>query len=364
MSTETQLAEPSKLDLVISTSGLADESALTIRTGFSPFFEQAVEWQAKIATVTDPKVARASRLCLKKIRVEASHKKDELKETVLKVGRAVDSAFKVIESTIAPMEDALEAVEKAAERAEQERKSKIKAEREALLQPYGVDTKFYALADMPAEAFGQLLANTKAAHEAKMEAARKAEAERIAREKAEAAERERIRIENERLKREAAEREEAARVEREKARAERERMERERQQAEENARREREFIEAKAAEERRASEAAARAAAEQARKEREELEAKAKAERAAREKAEAEARAIKEAEAKRAAAEEAARKRAARAPDRDKFTAFASYIRGIKTPDATTPEGRAVAAEIAAQVEKFAGWIEQKAATL
>lgn len=50
---------------------------------------------------------------------------------------------------------------------------------------------------------------------AKIEAAKKADAERIAREQAEAAERERLRIENERLRAEAAEREAKAKAERE-----------------------------------------------------------------------------------------------------------------------------------------------------
>ena len=79
----------------------------------------------------------------------------------------------------------------------------LKAEREEALRPFGVNTAFYQLADMPEPDWAALLNSTVAAHRAKEEAAQKAEAERIAKEQAEAAERERIRQENERLRQEA-----------------------------------------------------------------------------------------------------------------------------------------------------------------
>lgn len=367
--------EPTKLELVVQSSGVESESALAISTGFSPFFVQAQEWQAKVATVTDPKVARASRLVLRKIRLEATHKKDELKESVLKVGRTIDAAFRLIEDTIAPMEETLDGIEKAAARAEAARITQIKADREAALSPYNVVTTFFDLANMPAEVFAELLSEKRTAHEAKLAAAKKAEGDRIAaekkaeadrieRERLAAEERERQRAENERLKKEAAEREQAARIEREKADTERKRLEAERIAIEAKAKKEREFLEAKAAEERRNAEAAAKAAAEKARKEREAIEAKAKAEREAREKLEAENRAREEADAKRKADEEAARKKAERAPDREKLAVFAEQIRALQVPALTSHEAVQLATAINLQVEKFALWVESKAAAL
>lgn len=355
---------PSKIEQVVRAAGIEGEGALAIVGPMSPFFVQAREWESKVSAVTDPKVARASRLVLRKIRVEASHKKDELKENVIRVGRAIDAAYKEIEGTISPMEETLEGVEKAAERAEAARRAQIKTERESTLAPYNVVTTFYDLVNMPDEVFAELLSDKKAAHEAKLVAVVKAEAERIEREKAEAAERERVRLENERLKKEAAEREAAAKAEREKAETERKQLEAERAAAEAKAKKERDFIEAKAAEEKRNAEVAAKAAAEKARQEREAVEAKAKAERMAREKAEAELKAAKDAEAKRLADIEAARKKAERAPDREKLAAFAQSLRSILVPALSSPEGAAVASQIVDQVEKFAKWVETKAGAL
>lgn len=116
------------LELVLTTSGLDNDGQLSIKEALHPFWVQALDWQTKVAEVTDPKVARASRLTLKKIRVEAGHKKDELKEHILVRGRAIDAAFRAIESTIIPLEDQLDSIEKAeARRIEAETKARATA---------------------------------------------------------------------------------------------------------------------------------------------------------------------------------------------------------------------------------------------
>jgi hypothetical protein len=116
------------LELVLTTSGLDNDGQLSIKEALHPFWVQALDWQTKVAEVTDPKVARASRLTLKKIRVEAGHKKDELKENILVRGRAIDAAFRAIESTIIPLEDQLDSIEKAeARRIEAETKARATA---------------------------------------------------------------------------------------------------------------------------------------------------------------------------------------------------------------------------------------------
>ena len=116
------------LELVLNTSGLDTDGQLSIKQALHPFWTQALDWQTKVAEVTDPKVARASRLTLKKIRVEAGHKKDELKQHILVRGRAIDAAFRVIESTIIPLEDQLDAIEKAeVRRVEAETKARATA---------------------------------------------------------------------------------------------------------------------------------------------------------------------------------------------------------------------------------------------
>lgn len=151
------------LDLALTTSGLEADGQLVIREALSPFYAQAAEWQAKIATVTEPTVARASRLLLKKIRVEAGHKKDELKAALLVRTRAIDAAFKTIEATIAPMEATLDAIEKATERAEAERIAKLKADRDAQLLALEMSPTFFQTGQMPEEAFQGLLGQARAA---------------------------------------------------------------------------------------------------------------------------------------------------------------------------------------------------------
>jgi septal ring factor EnvC (AmiA/AmiB activator) len=318
MSTHTA-ETPTSFDLVITGSGLESDSQLAIKTAFNPFWLQAMDWQAKVETVTDPKIARESRLLLKKIRVEAGHKKDEIKAALLKQTRAIDGAFKAIETTIAPMESKLDEIEKAEERRIAAAKAALKAERDAALRQYGVDPQWVQTGEMSDAQFLQMLDQAKTAHDAKIEAARiakeKAEAEakaaeeaRVAKAKADAEERERMRLENERLRKEAEAREAAAKVGRERIAKER------------------------AAEE-------AKAAAE-----RKKLEAKAAEERKAREAAEAEAARIRREAEEKAKAERLAREAAAKAPDKAKLAALAESIRDLVLPDMASAEGkRAVA---------------------
>jgi hypothetical protein len=385
------MSNDNTFELVAAEQGITLAPADPIAVSFGAIFAQAADWKAKAETiritdvsqVREMKLARETRLALKEIRVSADKKHKELKADILMRGKAIDGARNIVEALIKPIESHLLEQEQFAERKEQARKDALKAERVAALSPYA-DPQFYALADMPEEAFAGLLGSSRIAHENKLAAAAKAEADRIAREQAEAAERERVRIENIRLKEEAAKREAELK-------AERERVELERLAAAEVARKEREALEAKAREqaaqaareaaeaaakakaEREAVEAKARAEAEQAKREREAIEAKARAEREAaeaaarkereaREKLEREAAALKAKqqaeEAARIAAEKAAAKKAAAAPDKEKIKALSARVRSIEVPELATDEGRAERTKIIEQIEKFAAWLD------
>lgn len=390
--------EPITLEIIAQKEGLALAPADPIVTALGPIFQQAAEWKAKAETIRitdvsqarEMKLARETRLALKELRVNAEKKHKELKADILMRGRAIDGALNIVKALVQPIEAHLKEQEEFAERKEQQRKDALKAERASALSKYGVDCQFYALGEMPEAAYSALLDSSRIAYEAKEEAARKAKEERIAREKAEAEERERVRLENERLKREAAEREAAMK-------AEREQVEAQRKAAEEASRREREAIEKKAREEaekarieREKIEAAARAEADRLRREQAEAAAKAKAERdaieakakAEREAAEAQARREREArerierqaaeekariereQAERIAAQKEAARRAALAPDSDKVRAYAASIRALTLPSVATPEAVALVAQIKDQQEKFAQWLEKKATEL
>jgi hypothetical protein len=341
-----------ELAVVIKQEGLEPASAQEVLSLFSPVFAQAKNLcrDAEAINVTDAtqvtqiKQARALRLLLRGIRVEADKIRKKLKEDSLRRGKAIQGVYNIIEYAIAPVEERLLEHEKFAERAEAARIAKAKEEREAQLSAYVADLSFYRLGEMSEEAWKQLLSGAKAAHEARISAEVKAEQERIAQAMAEAEERERVRQENERLKREVSEREAALRAEREaaeaKARAEAEKARKEREAVEARARAEREKIERKAAAEREAAEK------------------KVAAEHAAREKAEAELRAAREERDRKAKAEVAAKARAGRAPDRQKLKVLAGDVRKLPVPSASTDEGRAVIEKIKQQVEKFALWIE------
>ena len=343
--------------------GLEPATEKSLKETFLTYFEQAEEWRSKalaiqVANVDDKesmKAAKAARLELKSIRCAAENARKKLKEDSLRKGRAIDGIYNMLEFAIKPLEEHLEAQEKYAVRLEMERMEKRRAERLAALE--GLDyTPAVDLGQLTEDAWKGLLQDAKDLHQLKKERERKAEEERLAKEKAEAEERERMRLENERLKAEAAAREavmkaereaaEKARLEAEKvAAAERAKLEAERAAAEAKARAEREAAEAAARAEREAREAREKAEAE-ARRLREEQEAR---ERAAAERVRSESLARAEAERK-----------AKRAPDKAKLQGYANELLTVELPAVTTAEAGAVLAEIERRVEDLAAWIESK----
>jgi hypothetical protein len=370
-----------------------------IETGFREAFAQAEKWRVQALAInvtsadqkTEMKLARTIRLELKNIRVSAEKTRKTLKEDALRMGKAIDGVNNLLLAAIVPLEKHLEEQEQYGERlAEAERQATL-ARRTAELAPYLTEgQQVPALDVMSAEQFANYITDAKLLHEAKIEQSRKAEAERIAAEQAAAAERERLRIENERLRQEAAEREAAAKAEREaaekaqreaaaKAKAERDALEAaakaEREAADRELARIKAESEAAAKKEREAAAERQRIADEAARKERAAIQAKADAERkeaqaamdaanATREKMEREAREKNAAEAARIKAELLAKQKANRAPDKQKALAFAATVRTLKTPEASTVEGKAVMAEITAKIEGFAKWITVQAESL
>lgn len=274
-----------KLAIIAQESGIEREKAESIWVQFEPFIEAASKAADKVVGLEitsveqkdEMKLARETRLELRRIRVEAKKTHDKLKEDSLREGRFIDSVNRLISDATTPIEAILKEKEEFAERQEAARIERLVSERKELLSPYGVDTQFYNLGQMSEEAFSNLFETIVMAHEAKQEAARKLEEERIAREKKEAEER----VERERL-----EAEERARVAAENARLKAEAEERERQIAAERAK----------------AEAERKAVEEKAREEREEREAEYRKrqaeEKAARERAEAEIRKARDAEDK------------------------------------------------------------------
>lgn len=357
--------EVEKLQTTIAQSGVEATTAQQLLESFRPIFAEVhkIIEQAKAAPVvtdatqlTEMNMVRTIRLALARQRIAGEKLKDKLKADSLLRGKAIQGVYNVLEFMVKPLEDSLLASEKFAERAEAARMQALRESRFNEITPF-LEVSPHWLGDLSALSksdWEKTLADAKLLHQTKIDAAAKAEVDRIAKEKADAEERERVRLENERLKQEAIAREAAAKAEREAAAAEVKRLTdiaaKETARIEAKAKAEHEDSQKKLDDQKAASDKAAKEAA----KERAEVESKAKAEREeaerkaaieqdrieaaalkereARQKAEAETKALRDAEAKKKEDEEAARKKAAAAPDRNKLIAFANAIASVPVP--------------------------------
>jgi len=171
-----------QLEVIVKESGLETTKAQFILSKFQGYFEIASLWEQKAkaivvtdgSQITEMQMAKTGRLFLRDKRIALEKARKELKEQALREGKAIDGIANVLKALIIPTEKYLERQEKFVE-------FKEAAEEDAR----------------------------------RKEVERRMEEERIAEEKAKAEEQERIRLENEKLKAEAAEREKQAQIERE-----------------------------------------------------------------------------------------------------------------------------------------------------
>ena len=222
------------LKSVVEESGVEPQTASMLQTAFVPFFQKAAEWREKAyeikVTSADQKtamgMARLARLDLRAIRLESEKKRKAMKEDSLRYGKAVDGMQRILEMLIVPIENYLEEQEQfvqiqaSRERAERKQLRDWELAPFSAFAPAGVD-----VSNLTDEDFALLLNAAKSAMDAKNAADLRAEAERKEREEAEAAERERVRIENEALRAEAAKREAEIKKQQEEAAAEKRRLE-------------------------------------------------------------------------------------------------------------------------------------------
>lgn len=231
--------------------GLTDETAKNIQQQFKPMLDKMVELENEFnkivaLDVSDPKTSKLAkdlRLKYVKVRTGTAEIHKQQKAFYLNGGRFVDGWKNAQLFASQGKEEALEKIEKHFENLEKERLQKLQAERIELIRPYVEDVSQLELSSMAGDVFDAYLSAKRQAYQDRIEAEKKAELERIAKEKAEEEERQRIRIENERLKAENEAKEKQLAEERAKAEAERKAIE-------EKARLEREEAEKKAAEER------------------------------------------------------------------------------------------------------------------
>ena len=343
---EIAIIQPTQLEEVVTKSGIAIQEGEDIKRSYLPFLSQLAEAQSQATKINfknpsqiDETIARELRLKTVKIRTGAEKLKDDRKKTYLLKGNLEQAAYNLIAASCKLTEATFENVEKAREIAEKKRQIELRKEREEKLSPYTENVTIYPLGLMSDDEFNILYIALRAEHERKIEAEKKAEADRIAQAKKDAEEREAQRLENIRLKEEAAERERLAEVERKK-------------QAQVLA-----AQKAKADKER----AALLEKAESERKERERLEAEIKAQNEAIEKAQKEAAVKLEAE-KKAKAE--ADKKARLAPDKDKLLGFAQILNDLPRPEVKSVEAAKIAENVNALLLKVSNYILENASNL
>lgn len=124
------------------------------------------------------------------------------KEIFLRGGQFVDAIGGKESKENIRMEEQLLKGEKHFEILEQERKAKLKTDREKALEKYEVETEHIQLGEMAEDVWLNYFNGVRLQYDGRIAAEIKAEEDRIAKEKAEKAEQERIRKENEQLRKE------------------------------------------------------------------------------------------------------------------------------------------------------------------
>ena len=292
------------------------------------------------------KLANTIRLGVRQVRLEAEKtfdaKRAEVQQQMLSY-KTEDSLWLKAKQTMQILTKEIEEnarwKEETKERYEAEQKE-LKVQQRMLkvakVAPEMARSEFENMSD---DTFEMFFSGIEKAYNDKIEAEKKAEEERIAKAKAEAEDRERIIIENERLKAE------AEAIEKQIA-EERAKVEAERKVIEDAAKKEREEAEKKL----KAEQEAARIAAEKAAAEKAKLEAEIKA------KAEAEEKARKEAEA--------AEKKAKNAPDKTKLIELATQIDSLNMPEIKGEEAQKILADVKILLSKVSVFIREKSSGL
>lgn len=209
---ELKALEASKAEMVRQTF----EPMVKMLSQFETAYVRITE-RSKIEVTKDLCVdAKRLRIDISKVRIATEKERKAQKEEYLRAGKAIDGVANILKWAVADKEAALENIEKHFENTEKERLEKLQSKRLVEIAPY-YDAAGIDLASMQDDVYQAYLAAKKKDYADRLEAERKAEEERKVREAAEAAERERMQIENERLKKEAEEYEAKIRAEREAA---------------------------------------------------------------------------------------------------------------------------------------------------
>jgi hypothetical protein len=336
--------------------GLEETKAKEIESLFLPMLSKMSELENDyndiIKSEIDPETcqrAKDLRLSYVKIRTGTAEIHKKAKEFYLNGGRFVDGWKNAQLFASGEKEKTLKNIEDYFENQEKERIEKLRIERASLLRPY-TEIEPLALGHMDKEVFDNYLYGIKTAHETKLAAEKKAEEDRIIKEKKEAEAREKQRLENIRLKKEADKREAEIIAERERIRKENEEKERllevERKKAADVLKAQQEKADKERAE--------LLAKAEKENEEKERLEKAIADRKAADEKIKLDAELKLQAEQRAKAAEE---KKAKLAPDKTKLLNFMQALNDLPRPEIKSIEAAEIMANVNGLLMKVSNYI-------
>jgi len=180
------------------------------REGLTQIYEQIITQEVTLELTEH---AKSARLKLVKVRTGIAEVHKTQKAFFRAAGLYVDAWKNKETLPVTQMEEKLLEIEGYYENIERQRLDKVENERILKLQKLEIDPEHYDLRNMSEPGFEQLLEASKIAYQERIKAEKKVERERIAKEKADAEEQERIKKENEILKKEAEERDRLAKIE-------------------------------------------------------------------------------------------------------------------------------------------------------
>ena len=179
------------------------EPMVKMLTDFEKSFNQIIEESKKGITKELTVKAKRLRLDVGRVRIETGKIKDKQKEYIKLEDKAIMGVHNILVFAVKEKEDTLKGLEDHFENLEKERIQKLQSDRAEKLSQYVEDAFERNLSGMDEDVWNAYFQTKKREYEDRIEAEKKAEEERIQREKEEAEERERIRLENEKLRKEA-----------------------------------------------------------------------------------------------------------------------------------------------------------------
>lgn len=175
--------EDNKLVIAVNEQGLETTQADMLLKKFIGFFEEASKWEkeANAIQITDESQvvemakAREIRLALKNIRVDSEKVRISLKEGIIRQGKAIDGVANVIKALVVPIEEHLERQEKFIENLQVSKQKEILEQRTSRLSLYVDDISIYNFGVMSDAVFEELLSDVKRMWENKQEGIKIAE---------------------------------------------------------------------------------------------------------------------------------------------------------------------------------------------